>query len=207
MAEGINPIRVYGTGGEGTGSSAGGSNMPPNRNLQDASNAFSDAGKDVANNMDLLTQRLEKAERMGKSMAKVFKDNSESLKHMVEFADDMNDALKNWQSWTQKLANSPGLFRSKERREVISFLEDFHATSKRLMTDRNFFNPDQQKIIGRALSQTVSLVDDLKNTSDEAFDEKKVDEVTRAIVKMNAQVSKASKQISEIPINKLTQGF
>ncbi len=206
MAEGINPIRIYGTGGENSGSQ-GGSSTPPNRNLQDASNAFSDAGKDVANNMDLLTQRLEKAERMSKSMAKVFKDNSDSLKHMVEFADDMNDALKNWQSWTQKLANSPGLFRSKERREVISFLEDFHATSKRLMTDRNFFNPEQQKIISRALSQTVSLVDDLKNTSDEAFDEHKVDEVTRAIVKMNAQVSKASKNISEIPIHKLTQGF
>src|SRR5208282_5658832 len=198
----INPIRVYGTGGESSGSAT-----PPNRNLQDAANSFADAGKDAAGNMDTLTQRLEKAQRMGKDLAKVFKDNSSELKHMIEYADDMSDSLKAWQDWNSKLARQPGIFRDRDRRQVMAFLDDFLASSKRLNQSKHFFTVDQQKAITDALKKTAAMADELASSTEDALDDQKVDEMTRAFVKLNTQIAKMSDRIGKVPVGRLTAGF
>src|SRR5208282_3510576 len=164
----INPVKSHGSGANA------GAGMPANRNLQEAANSFNDVGKSGAENLDRLNDRLEKATRLTKDMEKQFGISADNLKHMIDYAEDMGDALKAWQSYTSKLAHTPGIFKESDRKSAIKFLENFLATSKRMMTDRHFLNPNQQREIERALGKTVHMMDELAASTDEAFDKTKV---------------------------------
>jgi enamine deaminase RidA (YjgF/YER057c/UK114 family) len=196
----INPVKSYGSGNPGSGT-------PANRNLQDAANSFSGAGKDAADNMDRLTDRLEKATRLTKDMEKQFGISADNLKHMIDYAEDMGTALKSWQSYTSRLAHLPGIFRESDRKSVIKFLDGFLAQSKRMMTERHFLNPAQQREIEKALGKTVDMMDELASSTDDAFDKAKVDEMNRAFQKVYGSVQKISAEIGKVPIVRLTQGF
>jgi len=197
----INPVKSYGSGANA------GAGMPANRNLQEAANSFNDVGKSGAENLDRLNDRLEKATRLTKDMEKQFGISADNLKHMIDYAEDMGDALKAWQSYTSKLAHTPGIFKESDRKSAIKFLENFLATSKRMMTDRHFLNPNQQREIERALGKTVHMMDELAASTDEAFDKTKVDDMNRAFQKVYGSVQKITNELGKVPVGKLTAGF
>lgn len=202
MAEGINPIRSYGSGGESTGSGT-----PANRNLQSGVNGFQDVGKESAANMDALTAKLEKAQKLSDAMAKSFVKQAEGLRHMLDTTDDLTTALKTWQQYTDKLGRTPGIFQNKTRVEMMAFLEDFMAQSKRLWNQRHFLHPQQLGQVEQALKKTDGMMSKLAKTTDSAFDSKAVEDFGREFAQIQQSAAKLNQTLQRLPVGKLTQGF